>query len=75
MFYTDKPSSAESTTDMYLYLIDPTSTTAALYDDDGAGNLQAKISATLKPGIEYLLITTTFNIQNNGPYNLYFRAV
>lgn len=75
MFYTEKPSSAESTTDMYLYLIDPTSTTAALYDDDGAGNLQAKISATLKPGIEYLLITTTFNIQNNGPYNLYFRAV
>ena len=75
MFYTEKPSSAESTTDMYLYLIDPTSTTAALYDDDSAGNLQAKISTTLKPGIEYLLITTTFNIQNNGPYYLYFRAV
>lgn len=75
MFYTEKPSSTESITDMCLYLIDPTSTRAALYDDDSAGYLQAKISATLKPGIEYLLITATYNIQKNGPYCLNFKTV
>lgn len=72
IFYTENPSYSETITDMYLYLIDPTSTAAALYDDDGAGNLQAKISVTLKPGIEYLLIVTTYNIQSRGPFTLYF---
>lgn len=75
VFYTKKSLDSESITDMYLYLIDPTSTKEVLYNDDGAGNLQAKIIATLKPGIEYLLITTTYNIQNNGLYMLYFDSV
>lgn len=74
-FYTDKGSNAESYTDMYLYLIDPTSTDACLYNDDGASNLQAKITTTLNPGIEYLLITTTYNIQTSGAYQLYFKSV
>lgn len=75
VFYTEKPSDEENFTDMYLYLIDPTSAKEVLYNDDGAGNLQAKIIAKLKPGIEYLLITTTFNMQNNGSYILHFKPV
>lgn len=75
MFYTQKYRYSDEITDMYLYLIDPTSTEPCWFNDDGAGNLQAKIEAIMKPGIEYILITTTYNIHNNGDYELFFASV
>lgn len=33
-----------------------------------------KITATLKPGVEYLLVTTTYNIQNSGNYSVHMRT-
>ncbi len=74
-FYTQKYTYCNEITDMYLYLIDPMSTKPCWFNDDGAGNLQAKIEITMKPGIEYLLITTTFSIHIQGLYELYFMPV
>lgn len=48
--------------DTYLYFIDPTSTEACLYNDDGAGSLQAKIDVDLIAGRRYLLIVSAFSI-------------
>ena len=48
--------------DTYLYFIDPTSADACLYNDDGAGNLQAKIEVDLVAGRKYLLIVSAYSI-------------
>lgn len=56
---------------MCLYLIDPTSTKPSISNDDGAGNSQAKITAMLEPGIHYLLLTTTYDINQSGSFRLY----
>ncbi len=48
--------------DTYLYFIDPNSAEACLYNDDGAGNLQAQIDVDLVAGKKYLLIVSAYNI-------------
>lgn len=58
--------------DMYLYLVDPTSTELALYNDDGGGNRQAKITSEMVAGRPYLIIISTYNITTQvGRYSLY----
>lgn len=55
--------------DAYLYVIDPRSTDAigtssgsdSVYNDDGAGNRQAKITKQLEANIPYLVILTAYN--------------
>ncbi len=71
-FYTDIRTGYYNYPNMYLYLIDPSSTEPSLYNDDGAGKMQAKITTTLKPGVEYLLVTTTYDILNSVNYSVHF---
>ena len=53
--------------DTYLNLIDPRSTAAvsssgvSVYNDDGGGNLQAKITKYISSGSPYLLVVSTYN--------------
>ncbi len=66
-FETDKRPNGDYQ-DMYLYLIDPRHTypmkTDSLYphvyNDDGGGNLQSKITKDMCQDIPYLLVLTTF---------------
>lgn len=67
--------------DTYLYVIDPRSTdlissnanAASVYNDDGAGNLQAKITKTLDANVPYLIIASAFNPSSqSGSYTLSF---
>ena len=74
VFETDRGSDTSAYSDMYLYLIDPTSTKLCLSNDDGAGNSQARIATMLEPGIHYLLLTTTYNIEKSGSFRLYTRS-
>ena len=71
VFETDRGSDTGSYSDMYLYLIDPTSTEPCLYNDDGAGNSQARITTMMEPNIQYLLLTTTYDINKTGSFRLY----
>lgn len=71
VFKTDRGTDTGTYSDMYLYLIDPTSTKPSISNDDGAGNSQAKITAMLEPGIQYLLLTTTYDINQSGSFRLY----
>jgi len=48
--------------DTYLYLIDPYSTDECLYNDDGAGDLQALITDTLVANRTYFIVVSTYNI-------------
>lgn len=48
--------------DTYLYVIDPNSTNSYLYNDDGAGDLQATLSTNLVAGRTYFIIVSTYNI-------------
>lgn len=75
--YTDKNGS--SYTDLYLYLIDPRSTKPissnfsqpSVYNDDGGGNLQAKIVKHLEAGVPYMIILSTYNIATqSGDFKL-----
>ena len=52
--------------DTFLYLIDPVSTDACLFDDDYAGNLQALISTELVEGRTYFIVVSTYNITNTS---------
>ena len=71
----------DATYDTYLYVIDPRSTlpisTSAsqpsTYNDDGGGNLQAKITKTLDANVPYLVIISAYNpATQSGVYRLYF---
>jgi len=70
-----------SSIDTYLYLIDPRSTAPissnfnnpSVYNDDGGGNLQARIVKTLDANIPYLIIVAAYNPSTtSGSYVLYF---
>ena len=52
----------ETKLDTYLYLIDPYSTNVCLYNDDGAGNLQASITSNLIANRTYFIVVSTYNI-------------
>lgn len=67
--------------DSYLYIIDPRSTDAisssfdasSVYNDDGAGNLQAKITKQLDGDVPYLVVLTAFNPSTqSGSYMIIF---
>lgn len=67
--------------DAYLYVIDPRSTDAisssdsgaSVYNDDGAGSLQAKITKQLDANVPYLVILTAFNPSTqSGNYTISF---
>lgn len=66
-FLTDKDDGVYL--DMYLYIIDPRSTdpistssdAASTYNDDGGGNLQAKIVKKLEINVPYYIIESTYN--------------
>ncbi len=71
----------DATYDTYLYIIDPRSTAPisssaiqpSTYNDDGGGNLQAKITKTLDANVPYLVIISAFNpATQSGVYRLYF---
>ena len=48
--------------DTYLYLIDPAATALCLYNDDGGGNLQARITSNMTAGKQYLIVISAYNI-------------
>jgi hypothetical protein len=74
-FYTDRYSSTHDYYDMYLYVVDPTSTEPCLYNDDSGGNLQAKITMSLQGGQEYLVITSRYSITGASvPYSFGLRS-
>ncbi len=56
----------ESIFDNYLYVIDPRSSNKIVsdvdYNDDGGGNLQAKITRKLEKGVPYLIIYSQWNL-------------
>ena len=62
--------------DMYLYLIDPRSTDIisttmtddSVYNDDGNGDLQAKIEKEVEQGVPYLLIISPYNLDSSGRF-------
>lgn len=67
--------------DTYLYIIDPRSTEPispnfskpSCYNDDGAGNLQAKITKTLTANAPYLIIASAYNPSSlSGSYHMGF---
>ncbi len=65
--------------DAYLYVIDPRSTDAisssgaSVYNDDGAGNLQATITKQLDANVPYLVILTAYNPSTqSGDYTIKF---
>ena len=55
--------------DTFLYIINPRSTAPissseyqpSTYDDDSGGNLQARITKTLDPGVPYLVVLSAYN--------------
>lgn len=64
---------SEASFDTYLYVIDPrlaapissSGSQPSTYNDDGAGNLQAKITKTLDGGVPYLVILCAYNPANS----------
>lgn len=69
--------------DAYLYIIDPRSTDAissnlngaSIYNDDGGGNLQARITKELDSNISYLIILTSYSpSMQSGNYIITFRS-
>lgn len=63
--------SGDTRLDTCLYVIVPNSTNAYLYNDDGAGDLQATIPTELAAGETYFIIVSTYNITaNSGPLKL-----
>jgi hypothetical protein len=67
-FKTDRYSADIGYIDTYLYIIDPRSAslTSAMedgntYNDDGGGNLQAKITTKLTAGVPYLIVVSAYN--------------
>ncbi len=48
--------------DTCLYVVDPTVTDLCLYDDDGAGDLQALITTELESGRTYFLVVSSYNL-------------
>lgn len=67
--------------DTYLYIIDPRSaepispnfSKPSCYNDDGAGNLQAKITKTLTANAPYLIIASAYNPSSlSGSYHMGF---
>jgi hypothetical protein len=58
--------SSSSGIDTYLYFIDPESTTACLYNDDGAGNLQALITTDLIANRRYFIVVSAYNITTSS---------
>lgn len=48
--------------DTCLYIVDPHSTNECLFNDDGAGNLQALISVDLIANRPYFIVVSTYNI-------------
>ena len=54
-----------NTIDTFLYVIETNVTSAALSNDDGAGNLQAKITTTLTKSKNYYVIPCLYNINND----------
>ena len=52
----------ETKLDTYLYLIDPSTTNVCLYNDDGAGNLQASITSNLIANKTYFIVVSTYDI-------------
>ena len=72
-YYTSETSTVTFTTqanfDAYLYVIDPRSTESispsggapSTFDDESAGNMQARIIKTLDPGVPYLVILCAYD--------------
>lgn len=52
----------ETRIDTYLYFVDPSTVEPCLYNDDGAGDLQATLSAELEVGKTYFIIVSPYNI-------------
>ncbi len=52
--------------DAYLYLVDPLSTDFCIYDDDSAGDHQARIQTHLLEDRNYLIILAAFNIASQS---------
>ncbi len=52
----------EDGVDNYLYLITPSSISAALYNDDDAGDYQARITLELEANNEYVIIVSQYNV-------------
>lgn len=52
----------ETRVDTYLYVVDPYTTNACLYNDDGAGDLQALITMDLVAGRTYFMVVSTYDI-------------
>lgn len=52
----------ETKLDSYLYFIDPSTTSLCLYNDDGAGNLQASITSNLIANKTYFIVVSTYDI-------------
>ncbi len=52
----------ETRVDTYLYVVDPYTTNSCLYNDDGAGDLQALITMDLVAGRTYFMVVSTYNI-------------
>ena len=61
--YTFKTNySGDTQIDTCLYVVDPYTTTACLYNDDGAGDLQALITMDLIAGRPYFIVISTYDI-------------
>lgn len=61
--YTFKTSYVGDTRiDTYLYIVDPKSTNACLFNDDGAGDLQALITTEMVAGRTYFLVVSPYNL-------------
>lgn len=52
--------------DTYLYLVDPHTTNMCLYNDDGAGNLQAIITTNLVEGRTYFIVLSSYHIASTA---------
>lgn len=52
--------------DTYLYLVNPYSTDACLFNDDGAGDLQALITTDLVEGRTYFIVVSTYIITTSS---------
>jgi len=56
--------------DTYMYFIDPYSTSPCMYNDDGGGDLQARITANLVAGRRYFIVTSPYLISTSQAYLL-----
>ncbi len=55
-----------SDTDTYIYIVDPSVTSACYYDDNSGGNSQASITATLVGGRKYYIVLSQYNLSAEG---------